>query len=266
MDKTEIKSEVKRTCKSVHFTGVTFGILLILLGGLLVCANAGLLPDNFNRIVLSWQMLVIIIGILSLFGRNIFFGTFLILVGGFFIIPRFAEVYPAVFTWVKSDFVSAYWAGLLIGAGILIVIYWIVKPFKKWSDGKIMFHHHSQRNKRRKQYEINSDFSKSHVFSSGEYVVLEPEFKGGEVNVVFGNTEIDLRKTSLPEGDIYLELNVIFSNMVLFIPGDWKVESRMDCIFSGISDKRHFFDSVDTTQRRLILVGACVFSSCEIKN
>jgi predicted membrane protein len=206
--------------------------------------------------------LVIVIGILSLFERNVFFGFFLMMVGGFFIIPRLAEVYPNIFPWVNANFISAYWAGLLVGAGILIVIYWIVQPFKKWSDRKVMFHH---RNRGKKQHEINSNFSKSQVFSSGEYIVLEPEFKGGEVNVVFGSTEIDLRKTSLPEGDIYLELNVVFSGMVLLLPEEWKVESQMDCVFSKISDKRHFFDSVDTTQR-LILVGACVFSNCEIKN
>ena len=261
MDKnTEIKTEMKNTHRSVNRSGIAFGILLILLGGLLIGTHNGLIPNNFNRIILSWQMLVIVIGILALFKRGAFFGLFLILVGGFFIIPRFAEVYPNLFTWVSVDFVSNYWAGLLVGAGILIVIYWIVSPRKKRHT-----HYHCHRNRDKKQYEINSDFSKSHVFSTGEYVVLESEFKGGEVNVVFGSTEIDLRKTSLPEGDTYLELNVVFSNMVLFIPDDWKVETKMECVFSGVADKRRIFNSVGTA-RRLILVGVCVFSGCEIKN
>jgi predicted membrane protein len=270
--KTEIKSEVKeefrKARRSVHRTGIAFGILLILLGGLLVGSHAGFLPANFNRIVLSWQMLVIVIGILSLFKRSSFFGLFLILVGGFFIIPRLAEVYPVAFPWVNETFISGYWAGLLIGAGVLIVIYWIVKPRRKWSkccDENVMFRHHHHRNRTNKQYEINRDFSKSHVFSSGEYIVLEPEFNGGEVNVVFGATELDLRKTSLPEGDTYLEINVVFSGIVLRIPDNWRVESQIESVFSGVADKRRIFEPVNST-RRLILVGSCVFSGCEIKD
>jgi predicted membrane protein len=260
--------EMKKTRKSIRYTGIVLGILLILLGGLLVSSHAGLLPANFTRIILSWQMLVIVIGILSLFKRSTFFGLFLILNGGFFIIPRLAEVYPNAFPWVNDEFISGYWAGLLIMTGILIVIHWIFKPHKKWhkwsEEGEVVFHHH-RRNRAKKHFEINGDFSKSHVFSSGEYIVLEPEFNGGEVNVVFGATEIDLRKTSLPEGDTYLALNVVFSGMVLLVPDEWKVESQIECAFSGVTDKRHSIDTADGS-RRLILLGSCVFSGVEIKN
>ena len=209
-------------------------------------------------------MLLILIGIFSLFKRNIFFGLFLILLGGFFIVPRLAEVYPSIFPWVNDDFISGYWAGLLIGTGVLIVIYWML-PHKKRNKWNGENHYHCHRHFGRKQYEINSDFSKSHVFSSGEYIVLEPEFKGGGVNVVFGGSEIDLRKTSLPIGDTYLEINVVFSGMVLLVPDEWSVESKVECVFSGVVDKRRITTPADAS-RKLILVCSCVFGGCEIKN
>jgi hypothetical protein len=171
---------------------IAFGVLLILLGGLLISAHAGLIPFNIHRIILSWQMLLIVLGILSLFKRHLFSGLCLILVGGFFIIPRLEEVFPDVFPWGDES----YWAVLLIGAGILIILYWIITPRKRWNERH--HRHRCHRRREQQQYEVNSDFSKYHVFSSGEYIVLEPEFKGGKVDVVFGATVIDLRKTSLP--------------------------------------------------------------------
>jgi predicted membrane protein len=85
------------------------------------------------------------------------------------------------------------------------------------------------------------------------------------LKVVFGATEIDLRKTSLPERDIYLMIEAVFSGVVLFITDDWKVESQMECVFSGISDKRCATETINAS-KRLVLVGSCVFSGCEIKN
>jgi predicted membrane protein len=265
MDIITEKTEVKRTHRGVHRTGIIFGILLILLGGLLISANSDLLPNNMDRVIISWQMLLIVIGILSMFKRHVFGGLFFILIGGFFIVPRLAEVFPLALYWVNAQFISDYWSGLLVGAGILIVIYWIVAPRKKWQTWHYGHVKHSHCNREKKQYEINDDFSKTHVFSSGEYIVLEPEFKGGEVKVVFGSSEIDLRKTSLPEGDTYLMIESVFSGVILFVPDDWNVETQIECVFSGITDKRHIVEKANLS-KRLILVGSCVFSGCEIKN
>jgi type II secretory pathway component PulF len=91
--------------------------------------------------------------------RQVFFGLFLILVGGFFIIPRFAEAFPYSFLWVNYRFIADYWSVLLIGVGILIVIHWIVSPRKGWQTwhhGHVKHFHGSKRAK--KEYEINGDF------------------------------------------------------------------------------------------------------------
>ncbi len=257
---TKIDTTVKKTCRPIYRTGIVFGILLILLGGLLISTNFGFMPDNINRIIISWQMLLVVVGILSLCKRHLFSGLCLILTGGFFIIPRLAEVFPDTFSCVGSHFIADYWPVLLIEAGILIVIYWIFAPQRKFRKNHT--HHHSPHNK--KQFEINGEFSKSNVFGTGEYIVLEPEFKGGRLETVFGATEVDLRKASLPEGDTYLEINAVFSNITLLIPDEWKIISQLETVFSGIDDKRNIIESVDSS-RRLILVGSCVFSGCEIK-
>ena len=256
---TKTETSVKKTRKAFHSTGIVFGIFLILLGGLLLGKNLGL--PNLNNVIISWQMLLIAIGIFT-FRQNSFWGFCLILVGGFFIIPRLATVFPASFLWVGSDFVSNYWAILLIAAGI----FWIVIPRRKWKrwEENIRFYHHSCKREGR-PYTINGEFSASQIFSSGEYIVSEPEFEGGVVKAIFGSSEIDLTKTSLPEGDTYLKLEVIFSGVTFFIPNDWKIESHIESVFSMISDKRRIIEPANPS-RRLILVGECLFSGCEIKN
>ena len=263
---TKMKNE--KIHRIVHRAGIALGLLFILLGGLLLSANFGLIP-NLNRIIISWQMLLIVIGIVSLFRRHLISGLCLILVGGFFIIPKIAKVFPDMFPCVNEHFVSAYWAILLIGAGIIIILYWIVSPRRNWHierETTITFNSGESRcrSKEKKQYEINGDFSKLHIFSSGEYIVLEPEFKGGNVQAIFGSVVIDLHKTTLPEGDTYLDLTAVFGGVVLHIPDDWRVESKVECIFSGISDKRRITDQMNPF-RRLVLVGSFVFSGCEIK-
>jgi len=237
--KMETQVEIEKTPKTARRAGIAFGVLLILLGGALIGVNFGLLPD-LKHIIISWQMLLIVIGISSICRRHLFGGLCLILLGGFFMLPKLADVFPDTFPCINDQFVTNYWSILLIAAGILIVIYGIVmspKKWQRWNREMGKFRHHCSRNKR--EYEINGEFSKSHVFSSGEYIVLEPEFRGGELKVVFGAAEIDLRKTSLPEGDTYLEIKAIFSGVDLIIPNDWKIDSQIECAFSGIADKRY---------------------------
>jgi len=163
----DTKMEIEKTPKVVHRWGIVFGVLLILLGGLLIGANFGLTPD-VKKVILSWQMLLIVIGIWSIFRQHLVSGLCLILVGGFFIIPKLAEVFPHTFPLVNEQFTSAYWSILLIGAGVLIVIYGVLAPRKKRhrrnrETGRL--HHHCHRGRR--PYEINSEFS-GNVFSNCE--------------------------------------------------------------------------------------------------
>lgn len=258
----DVKKET--TVKVCYHTGIVFGVLLILLGGLFLLANLGMLP-NLKHVIISWQMLLVAVGILS-FRKHPFTSFCLILVGGFFLIPRLAVVFPASFAWVGANFISNCWGILLIAAGI----FWIIVPRKKWRrryERNVRFHHHHRHHchQEEKQYEINGDFSKTTIFGSGEYIVLDPEFKGGVIKTVFGASEIDLRKTSLPEGDTYLKMEAVFSGITFLIPDDWNIESQIEFAFSEIADKRRVIESVNPS-RRLILVGSCVFSGCEIKN
>ena len=241
--------------KSEFRFGIMLGVLLVLVGGILFGINMGYIPESFKQVLWSWQMLLVVIGIMSLFGRHIFFGLFLTFAGGLLLIPKLSVVFPNVF---PDNLKLLYIPLLLSMTGIIILVYVIYKRKRGWKNEPCC-------KKQTTKHTIEGDFSEVNAFSKGEYIVLEPEFRGGTIKTTFGATEVDLRKTSLPEGDTYLDITVVFGGVILYIPDEWRVKLQVELSFSGIDDKRRTSASIDNS-KRLILVGSCLFGGCEIKN
>jgi hypothetical protein len=103
------------------------------------------------------------------------------------------------------------------------------------------------------------------VFAGTEQVFLEPEFKGGEINVVFGGMSLDLRNTHLPEGKTtYLEINAVFGGVKILAPSTWDIELKGDAILGGFKDKRRKIVSNDSNAGHLIIKADCICSGGEI--
>ena len=127
-------------------------------------------------------------------------------------------------------------------------------------------HHHHHHHYNHEKYAGNpGGFSKNSIFGAGEHIVLEPEFKGGELNAVFGGITLDLRKTNLPEGETRLDVNAVFGGITILVPNNWLVETHLDAVFGGFEDKRFKVDTIDTS-RKLVITGACVFGGGELRN
>jgi predicted membrane protein len=261
-----MENEIKKSNSSLFEKGIGFGLILVIAGALLLAFNFGALPHELKRVVFSWQMLLIAIGTFNLFKRQLTSGIILILVGTFFIIPRIVHQFPGVFPGLDDNFTSIYWPLLLIIAGAFIIISRYVAP-EKWSRefkyGNTKNYH--QYTGKTGYSHVKGGFEKNSIFGSGQHIVLDPEFQGGEINAIFGGVTLDLRKTSLPEGISYLEINAIFGGVTLYVPAHWLVEMSMDSIFGGFEDKRMFNEEVDTT-RKLVVKGSCVFGGGELRN
>jgi len=143
--------------------------------------------------------------------------------------------------------------------------------FGDWSHCSGHHHHHryhEYRNYRHHnaKWATSSDgFSKNSVFGNGEHIVLDPEFKGGDLNAVFGGITLDLRRTTLQEGETVLEVNAVFGGITIYVPVDWYVETHLDAVFGGFQDNRMPKEPLDTT-RKLIITGSCVFGGGELRN
>jgi predicted membrane protein len=266
-----MENEVKNSFRTGYTKGLGFGVVLMLIGVVFLGFNFGLIPSSLKWVIISWPMLLIVIGISNYFKRRIFSATILVLTGSFFIIPRFIEAYPALFPGFNGNFASIYWPLLLIAAGILVItgrLFGSKWGFDEWNHEHRNGHRHYNHYKRRdySNWNTNSNgFSKNSVFGSGDHIVLDPEFKGGEMNAVFGGITLDLRRTNLPVGETVLEINAVFGGITIYIPADWFVETHLDAVFGGFQDNRRPIDPIDKS-RKLIISGSCVFGGGELRN
>lgn len=231
------------------------GLLLALAGVLLLGFNFGALPIEYKDIIFSWPMLLIALGLINISSKeSSFLGAMLLAVGGFFITPRLF-----IFDF---DFAQVAWPALLIIAGVLII-------FKK-SFPKKHRCDHFQPSTHEKSYEKSYEKGKineTNVFGGSRVVFDNEEFKGGEINNVFGGAEIDLSGATLAEGENFLEINCVFGGVKLIVPQGWNIKLRMDSVMGGFHDKRKTYGNIDELNRNKILIikGAAIFGGGEIK-
>jgi predicted membrane protein len=111
----------------------------------------------------------------------------------------------------------------------------------------------------------HANFERNSIFKSISEIIHELEFEGGEMNAVFGNITLDLRKTTIPDNVCELNINVIFGGITILVPENWNVEVHLNSIFGNLQDSRALSEKTDKTHT-LIIHGICVFGNGEIKS
>ena len=97
-------------------------------------------------------------------------------------------------------------------------------------------------------------------------MVLAPLFKGTEINTVFGEVILDLRKTDIEEGETRVEVNVVFGGVEIYVPSNWEIVINTTNVLGETEDKRFYTEETTSSTKKLIINGACVFGGIEIKN
>lgn len=224
--------------------------ILILSGSLLLGRNLGWVSYELFSIVISWQMLLIVIGIYQMSTRHWFGGLILSLIGLCFMAPMLN------LSWLPINMSQLLWPAALIITGVACL-------------GK--FSCRSKHRKRREEFGKNEYTSTDgyvrvdNVFGSTHQVVLDEVFKGASIHNRFGGTVLDLRRTNIPEGDTFIDLDCTFGGIELYVPTHWKVDTVCDVFMGGCDDKRAHHPNIDM-ERKLILRGDISFSGVEIKS
>lgn len=253
--------------------GVGFALLLILFGGAFLLLNLGIIPAIYKPLLISWQMLLVLIGVWSIFVRRKYgLGILLIGFGIFFIYPTLSAIFPEYFINLSIDF-KTYWPLILIGFGILLVLSKIFplrkKEYKEWN--KIYdIETNTWENSETADNNSSDFFEKNMIFGGSEQIVLSQNFKGGEVNVIFGELILDLRKAKLAEGIAHLELNTIFGNLIVYVPSDWDIDIDSTTILGALQDKRFHKEKGDSSQSseapKFLIEANAVFGNIELRN
>lgn len=232
--------EIKKSCSAPSQTAL-FGILVLTVGVVLLLKNLNIINSETSRIIFSWPMLIIAIGVINLSYKSRIWGVVLIAIGAFFLLTRYLG-YPA-------SIGQVFWPTLIIFAGVMLIIsasgYW-----KRYQINKVSA-----------SDDVLEDVA---VFGGIDKVVHSNSFKGGEVVAVFGGSKINLLNATLAPGNNVLETVTIFGGATLIIPSDWNIKLEVVNILGGFSDKRQI-TQVDFS-KTLIIKGVAIFGGGEIKS
>ena len=245
---------------SVKLSSIICGLLFLAAGVLLFAFNTGLLEPAYKKIVFSWQMLLVAIGFVCLFSRGKWTGGIvLMLVGGFFILPKLKIE--------GLEFVSQnVWALVFIIVGVFVICGAIRGKYSfylchEWSDSEKLHKKSGWKNHKSPSGQIDRNF----VFSGAKEQWDMKNFRGGEINTVFGGAEIDLSEAQLAEGVHHLEINAVFGGIVLYVPIDWNIEIQKTQAFGAFEDKRPKPGFEIDESKTLIIEANAVFGGGEIK-
>lgn len=248
----EQKIEIKKTFPRRYRANIVVaGLVLITVGVIVLGRNLGWIEPDVYRVLISWQMLLVVLGVWSMTMRHFINGIVLMGVGAFFMIPLLSDV--------GSDWVRTYWPLIFVLLGIILLIR-LVRP-ARCSKG------------RRNNYdtETTSDTEEGFVnsynsFASVRHIVLDPVFRGARIKISFGGTVLDLRKTKLEAPETFIDIDSTFGGLEIFLPEEWTVVDKISPMFAGVEDKRFYAAANTQSTHKLILRGNLTFSGIEIKN
>jgi len=233
------------------FRSVVTGGVIVLIGIVYLLFNLGILPPEWKDIVMSWQGLLVLLGVIGICKGNYVGGTILAGIGVCSLLPDLSAVMG--FFYSAATLHSIMWPAIIILIGLLIMSH-------------RHHHHHDFKCCHRTRYSNGSKDGKvdyNLVMNGIDEVFLEPIFRGGEINTIMGGAKLDLRRTSLPEGDTELKISSICGGVTLLLPLDWEVELHNDSILGGFADHRH--SQQISTDRRLIINASFILGGGSIE-
>ncbi|WP_297091132.1 DUF5668 domain-containing protein [uncultured Draconibacterium sp.] len=224
------------------------GLFLIVVGALWIFERLDLIPSFWNDILISWQMLLIGIGIFSIIGGNKTTGTVLIVIGGFFLVPEVAHI--------PYELRRIGWPVLIIGIGVAILV---------THSGRRNRNHPPQFDPvNNKALDYFDDFV---IFGGREEYISSQNFVGGKTTSIFGGTEYDLRQAKLSANGAVIDSLALFGGCGFKVPPDWTVKNEVTAIFGAFTDKRgsSLNQIVTDPSKTLVIKGFVAFGGIEIK-
>ncbi len=250
----ETIDENNRMMRPRHQLKTTFvGIIIVIFGLLYMLRNMYLINEDTWRLIFSWPMLLVAIGVVNIGDRKYSWGLLLITVGVLFLADRF---YP-------YQLMRTYWPVIIILVGLSLIF---SKSFRsrhlsRWNH----WQNPNQNNYQTEDLNMDGDYIDETAFFGGvERSIHSQNFKGGKIVSIFGGSKIDLTQCQLAPGSNSIEMTAIFGGSTLIIPNDWNVKLESFNAFGGFSDKRR---NVNVDYSKLLIIkGSNIFGGGELKS
>jgi len=101
------------------------------------------------------------------------------------------------------------------------------------------------------------------VFGETKKTIISKNFKGGKINTLFGKTVLDFACAGI-KGMAVVDISEAFSETIILVPEDWRVETDKTLILATFEDKRSISAQHIDTNKVLILTGFSIFASIKI--
>lgn len=187
------------------------GIIFVALGGLLLLSMLDIIDFNFGSIIGDWWPIVFVLFGIKHISENKStptWGIFLIIVGTFWI-GRNLDFIP-------FSFWELFWPIVLVFVGI-----------------SILFGNNKNKSERKT---LGDSIKINAVFSGSKERLDIDDFKGGEVNAIFGGVEIDISECNIAT-EAHMEVNAVFGGLKLRIDRDTKLILNGTPIMGGLDNK-----------------------------
>ncbi len=223
-------------------------LLFILAGVLLIARNMGWISVPVFQTLVSWKMLLVILGLFTLLRRHYLSGIILLLIGGRYVLSELQLIQVDLSNWILPV--------VFILAGIILFVKAL--PSRSSGDG-IQTGDPTQYRSSDGYYHLKNSFS------GVRQVVSDPVFRGASIANFCGGAVLDLRYTQLKKGETYIDVNSEWGGIQILAPSHWKINIRVDTFIGGSEDKRVPHREVDP-ESVLVIRGKLSFSGIEIKN
>jgi predicted membrane protein len=221
------------------------GVCVIVIGMLFLLDNLGWLDLDLRLHILP--TVLIVAGVLKLVqtrtGSGVAVGGFLILFGGLILLKEAGLITIA---W------RTLWPLLLIGAGGVVVFKATVgrKEMEAMAGGPLA--------------KAGEDTVVKVTAVMGGYKsrMTTQDFRGGELTVIMGGCDLDLRQASI-NGDAVLNVFALFGGITIKVPIDWSVVVQGTPILGAFDEKTV---PPGASGKRLIIRGYCIMGGMEVRN
>jgi predicted membrane protein len=219
---------------------VFLGILFVAIGGLLIMQNLDMLSWDLSHILISWPMLLIVIGLYNLQRKAGSAGLIMIGIGTFFLLPRIFDV--------PDHFFHNFWPLILVIVGIIFIFQWRKTPNFNFSGA----------------VDKNDVLDETALFGGRNMSLVSEQFKGGKVTSIFGGSKINLLYCKPVEGCV-IDVATIFGGTKIIVPENWNVKTEVVSIFGGFEDKRGNSVISRVDQSKIVVIkGVAIFGGGEI--
>lgn len=217
-----------------------------------------------------WGVLLIIIGlilglnVLNITNINLFFDGWWTL---FIIIPSFIGLFN------KKENKTSNLIGLGIGVALLLaaqdfiqfeIIFKLIVPFVLIMIGlSFLFSDKTKKQIVDKLNNVNKNNLENIVATFSEQKINKDEenFKGANLDAIFGGITLDLRNTKL-EKEIIIKASSIFGGIDILLPSDVNVQVKATLIFGGVSNK---IKNHKENNKTIYIDAFCLFGGIDIK-